>query len=282
MGNEYRVANFNNFTPPAYSTGFLGAGAIFSQPGMGLFGVPPYSNDAGMMGGMPGVGTMGMSEMPDMGMMGMPGMMGSPMMGGMSGRIPKGLQDIYLNEQEVTRQLAYDGQNLESLAKKVKTHINQLRSGKLRRILEGLSPHRLAAFELIYDSMDENGQVSKENYNAGKLRKDIKKYINNHTIEASEEIKILNKGAMVSTKVAAGAIKEAVEGAGTDDTTVRSIINNSTNPYFLNKVSQEYEQVNNMSLEDAIRKDYSFLTGQNELLGIMDNALTKESTIGIF
>ena len=76
----------------------------------------------------------------------------------------------------------------------------------------------------------------------------------------------------------AQALHAAMDRAGTDEDVVKEILNSVTGQDLLDVMSQ-YKEMFGKDLEDAIKGDFSFLSGQDRLLNKLDNAQTNASFI---
>lgn len=78
-----------------------------------------------------------------------------------------------------------------------------------------------------------------------------------------DAISILNKGAKCHPEVASVALREAMEGSGTDEKCVKDILTNSSDQ-FLTEVAFDYKQKFGTSLSDQIRGDFNHILGGPE------------------
>lgn len=102
-----------------------------------------------------------------------------------------------------------------------------------------------------------------------------------------DAIKILNKGANVHPEVAQVALREAMEGLGTDEDTVKEIMTNK-NDQFINEVNEGYEGKFGISLTKQIKGDFNWVFGgpekqyEDRILNAQLNTKPKEEAFGKF
>ncbi len=88
--------------------------------------------------------------------------------------------------------------------------------------------------------------------------------------EASEERSMEQIRADIAT-TKAQALHAAMDRAGTDEETVKDIINNTTGQDLVDIIN-EYERLFGTTLEDAIKGDFSWVSGESDLLRKLDSA----------
>ncbi|OGI22014.1 MAG: hypothetical protein A2287_01940 [Candidatus Melainabacteria bacterium RIFOXYA12_FULL_32_12] len=158
------------------------------------------------------------------------------------------------------------------------------KSKRINMVLNKLAqenPAKLAALEIVYGKM----------YGApDKLRQDIRHHLCG--VQGAlglgkphcKELDLLNQAAKISPANAAIALHEAMKGAGTDEKTVKDIINNSPDNV-LSQVLHQYKYLTGgKSLKDDIKGDFNEYLGgpQEDILTRIDMALAGANSYGIF
>lgn len=172
---------------------------------------------------------------------------------------------------------------------------------KLERILGKLKPEQRAALEYVYDQKYGDGKP-------GKLRKDIRSHFNSYsgrnitakflglftigsgTIASGvneirnlghkdKALALLNEGAACHPETAAIALREAMEGAGTDEKTVDAVLDNSSD-LRIREIASTYETMFGESITSDIEGDF-WLEGEDKRIDKILNALiSTPSTTG--
>lgn len=132
-------------------------------------------------------------------------------------------------------------------------------------LLENMSPEERAETEKAYAMMFGQGDLSQ-------LRKDLRDEFTGS--DETRAFKALNNGlSRADSVVAANALKEAMEGTGTDDMTVHQIFDGASKNE-LNTIENVFDSLENKpgALRSWIRGDFSG-TEQESLLGQLNQAI---------
>lgn len=135
-------------------------------------------------------------------------------------------------------------------------------------ILENLTPEERAATEREYATKFGNGDLSK-------LRKDLRDDLSGD--DEKRAFKALNSGInKVDVAVSANALKEAMEGSGTDKNTVHQIMDVAS-ASDLRSIENLFDKSENNSgaLRNSIRDDFSGQE-QDDLISKLNQAAVKE------
>lgn len=124
-------------------------------------------------------------------------------------------------------------------------------------LLKGLSPHQIAAVEILYGQDGDPTQLRKD------IRDNFENFFNVTDASEKEMFNILNKAAMVSPYNASLALKEAMDGAGTDENTVKTVINGSSKE-FLYEANKQYAQIFGTTIASDVKNDFNWFWGGPE------------------
>ncbi len=158
-----------------------------------------------------------------------------------------------------------EGRKTAKLATKMMEALQDDNESRFEKLVQKLSPEQLAAAEILYGQ--QAGDLTA-------LRKDIRSSFDNFAIfdkSESQMINMMNKAAAISPANAAIALKEAMDGVGTDTDTVNNIVNNQSKE-FLNATTKNYDSIYG-SLTADIQGDYSIFSGEDKLVEKIDNSL---------